>query len=304
MIKVKKAWSLIFGISASEYSGFRLIVFTALVCSVGLALANHFTKSPYNNYDNDARVLDSLLAVMEEKVIEKKQLVTNQIELEIFDPNVASIEKLLQIGFPDWLANRLKNYRTAGGRFNQANDLLKLYDFPDSLYKQIANYVRIKPPVRDQSNFKDSAIAKHKIEKHHEKYVLPIFDLNSADTAVYQTIKGIGSKLSSRIVNYRNSLGGFIEDNQLYQVYGLDSSVVEKLLNKSLITDDFEPSKIEINLLNKEQLAVHPYINWNQAKLIIAYRNQHGPYNNRQELLEVYSINENWLKKIGPYLTF
>jgi competence protein ComEA len=305
MNRLKNLWSNIFGISASEYSGFRLLVFTALVCWLGLALANHLTKSPYNNYKEDAKLLDSLLLVMDYNESKADLSIKSvEVELEVFDPNTVSQDKLLQFGFPNWLAKRLINYRSSGARFSEPEDLLKLYDFPDSLYYQIVDYISIKKVI----SLKTKKVVHKKpssgTSDKRDHIVLVMFDLNTGDTAVFQTVKGIGSKLSNRIVNYRASLGGFVDKDQLYQVYGLDSLVIEKLQKTSLITLEFTPDKIDINSDNKEQLASHPYINWNQAKLIIAYRNQHGSFDSEQDLLKVYSLNENWVKKIAPYLTF
>ncbi len=303
MNKLKRLWATFFGISAGEYSGFRLLIFTAVICLVGLATVNYITKSPYSNYEKDAKHLDSLLAIMQ-KVKSPQPKVSQPIVLVAFDPNLASEEKLLQVGFPSWLAKRLLNYRNAGGRFKKPEELLKLYDFPDSLYKQLVDYIVIeqapKPKSKPNPTYKPKE--NRAIAKVEEK--LPVFDLNAADTAIFQTIRGIGSKLSNRIVSYRTSLGGFVSKNQLHQIYRLDSSVIEKLINSSIISSDFVPSQLDINNYTKEQLSTHPYLNWNQAKLIVAYRNQHGSFNSQQDLLKVYSINENWIKKIAPYLTF
>ncbi len=301
MNKFKRVWSNLFGVSAGEYAGFRGLVLTALICVVGLALANYLSKSPYNNYEKDVKLLDSLLLVMQK---EKLEQIAKPIFLVLFDPNTASADELESVGFPNWLANRLVNYRATGARFNKPKDLLKLYGFPESLYMQLADYIIIKPLAKPKNKIV-KATKKYQpkaISKAEEK--LPLFDLNMADTSIFQTIYGVGSKLSNRIVTYRNALGGFVSKNQLYQVYGLDSAVINKIADMSEINFDFNPVKIEINKAKKEQLAAHPYINWKQAKLIIAYRNQHGSYTNAQELLKVYSINENWVKKVAPYLTF
>ena len=305
MNKFREVWSTFFGVSSSEYTGFKGLVYVAIICSIGLALVNYLTKSPYSNYENDVRVLDSLLLVMED--VETEQPASNKyIALKPFNPNQASQDELETVGVPSWLARRLINYRATGARFNKPNDLMKLYGFPDSLYNQLEDYVVIVP----LPNAKPKIVAKKNNEQESIKAIkkeiveLPIFDLNTADTSIFQTIKGIGSKLSNRIVIYRNALGGFVSKNQLYQVYGLDSTVIDKIVNASHIDEEFEATKINVNKASKEQLASHPYINWTQAKLIIAFRNQHGFYTNEHNLLKVYSINESWVKKVAPYLTF
>jgi len=300
---IKQIWVRIFGASSSEFAGFRLLVFTALLCSLVLGLTNYFSKSYYNNYERDAEILDSLLLVMDRNE-PKVQPVVKRFILEKFDPNAVSEEKLINFGFPTWLAKRLVKYRAAGARFSKPADLLKLYGFPDPLYARVEPYIVIKPIVKSKNPVKKVAKGHQEEKPKKRKKPLPIFNLNTADTSIFQTINGVGSKLSNRIVEYRISLGGFVAKNQLYQIYKLDSAVVEKISSNSIITNDFEPVNVNINKATKEQLAAHPYINWTQAKLIIAYRNQHGAFKHFNDLQKVYSIDEYWTKKIASYLSF
>jgi DNA uptake protein ComE-like DNA-binding protein len=38
------------------------------------------------------------------------------------------------------------------------------------------------------------------------------------------------------------------------------------------------------------------------AKIIVAYRNQHGPYQRVDDLLKIHIIQKDWLEKVRPYL--
>ncbi len=303
-------WKNLFGISASEYIGFKWLVLTILLCASGLWFVHKLTYTPYANYNQDMAKLDSLLALMDKPAFANRN-VNQPITLSYFDPNTATQEELQNVGFPNWLAKRVIKYRVAGGKFYAPKDLLKIYDLPDSLYLQIKNYIRIKTANKsfNKTNRRNLRAAAAKSLKQiplpkPNLAILQSFDLNKADTSVLQTVKGIGSKLSNRIVNYRALLGGFISSNQLYQIYKLDSAVIDNLLKVGVIATDFKPQKLNINEASKEQLAAHPYINWSQAKLLIAYRNQHGKFQSLQDLTKVYSINEGWAKKIASYLTF
>ena len=123
-----------------------------------------------------------------------------------------------------------------------------------------------------------------------------------ADTATLKTIKGIGSVLSKRIIDFRENLGGFIDSNQLYEVYNLDSVVVLRLISKMYIDANFIPGKLQINLASEKELAGHPYLSYQQARLIIAYRNQHGDYKSEKDLLKVYAVDEKDVIRIVSYL--
>jgi len=182
--------------------------------------------------------------------------------------------------------------------------LLKLYGFPQTLFVTIEDYIIIEKLV-EPKNTEAQKVEVQPRRKYKEAIrALPVFNINKADTSILKTIPGVGSKLSARIIAYRISLGGFVEKNQLYQVYGLDSAIIKKINNVAVITPDFEPQKININTATKSQLASHPYITWTEAKLIIAYRNQHGKYTGLPDVLKVYSINKDWVKNAAPYLSF
>jgi competence protein ComEA len=55
---------------------------------------------------------------------------------------------------------------------------------------------------------------------------IPI-DINTADTAAFISLPGIGSKLANRIISFRTKLGGFNSIEQIKEVYGLRDSVFQ-----------------------------------------------------------------------------
>ncbi|HEY4876127.1 MAG TPA: helix-hairpin-helix domain-containing protein [Puia sp.] len=54
-------------------------------------------------------------------------------------------------------------------------------------------------------------------------------DINAADTSAFSTLPGIGSKLSNRIITFRERLGGFYSTNQVAEIYGLSDSTFLKI---------------------------------------------------------------------------
>lgn len=55
-------------------------------------------------------------------------------------------------------------------------------------------------------------------------------ELNSADTTELKQLRGIGSKLSQRIVKYRKKIGGFTRKEQLKDIYGLSEETYRHIL--------------------------------------------------------------------------
>lgn len=60
-------------------------------------------------------------------------------------------------------------------------------------------------------------------------------DINRASAQEWDELPGFGPVLSQRTVKYREALGGFVDVNQLHQVYGLDSAVIERLRDRLVV---------------------------------------------------------------------
>lgn len=126
---------------------------------------------------------------------------------------------------------------------------------------------------------------------------------HETDSIVLQMVSGVGPVISARIITFRERLGGFHSPNQLLEVYGMTEELAEKIY----ALFPFQPNikkKLALNDLSAKELADHPYIRANEAKVIIAFRNQHGSYQTAQDLLKIKVFNEDWLSRLEPYLSF
>jgi len=121
---------------------------------------------------------------------------------------------------------------------------------------------------------------------------------------LFQSIRGIGRVLSSRIVRYRNMLGGFINYEQISEVYGLENEVITRLKQNSFIAPGFVPEKLKINELSDYHLSRHPYIDRAAARIIVNYRGQHGPFNTSLDLTQIDIIDSVSINRLLPYLSF
>lgn len=132
---------------------------------------------------------------------------------------------------------------------------------------------------------------------------VPVIEINSADTAAFIALPGIGSKLASRIVMFREKLGGFYSVSQIGEVYGLQDSVFRKI-RPVLRCDHSEIKKININSAEKEKLKAHPYIRWNLANILVQYRAMHGPFTSIKDLENIENLDSAAVGKMAPYLRF
>lgn len=139
-----------------------------------------------------------------------------------------------------------------------------------------------------------------------EKKVVGItqkIDLNLADSQALDKLPGIGPVLSARIIKYRNKLGGFHSIEQLKEVYGLPDSTYDKISLHLKFTGKLV-DKIYLNSVDIKTMAMHPYIGWENAKMIIRYRNSHGLFNDAVELESIWGLEKKKISRLLPYLSF
>jgi DNA uptake protein ComE-like DNA-binding protein len=160
-----------------------------------------------------------------------------------FDPNTASIDDLMRLGFTQKQAQAIDNYRKKGGRFRRKSDFAKSYVVEDSVYQRLEPYIDI-----------------------------PRIDLNTADSATFETLPGIGKYFASKMVSYRNALGGYSYPEQLMDIWHFDQEKYDGLKDLIFINPS-TTTAYQLWTLPEEQLAKHPYIGKYSAHTIVIFRN-------------------------------
>jgi len=167
-----------------------------------------------------------------------------------------------------------------------------------------------KKSLRDQQSNTDKRLSDSYIDSSFER---SFFDdmkltegetifLNESDTADWKKIPGIGSVYASRIVKYRNLLGGFVSVNQLREVYGIDDELFAKIY--PYIKTDGKYTKIAVNKLEFKQLLRHPYLNYKQVKVIVDLRRRKGNISSINELALLDEFTAEDIERLNPYLQF
>lgn len=221
-------------------------------------------------------------------------------ELFYFDPNTLDLAGWKKLGLRDKTVKTVQNYLAKGGHFYKPEDLSKIYGLFEDEYTRLEPYIRIE----GKKIANPSAIANEtslppagKTERYK------VIDINTADTAAFISLPGIGSKLAARIVNFRDKLGGFYVISQVAETYGLPDSTFQKI-KQYLKLDNASLKKININTASVDELKAHPYIKYSLANPIVAYRNEHGAFSKLEDLKKVMVITEDVYNKILPYLTY
>jgi competence ComEA-like helix-hairpin-helix protein len=128
-----------------------------------------------------------------------------------------------------------------------------------------------------------------------------ITDINQADSAEWSALPGIGEKLASRIIHFREKLGGFYQIEQVGETFGLPDSSFQKI--KPFLRMGTDSLRlINLNRASREELQSHPYIRWQIARQIMDYRRQHEIFKSVEELLQLVQMDDLKFKKLKPYL--
>ena len=133
------------------------------------------------------------------------------------------------------------------------------------------------------------------------KYQTSMVELNSADSTQLVKQLKIPAYWSSKIINYREQLGGFANKNQLLEIYHFPEGIYERIYS-NIHVDVSLVSPLGINQKTTDELGLHPYLSFQEAKIIINYRNLHGPYTSLEKLQEVKGIANETVQRLMAYL--
>lgn len=305
-----KKLALLFGMSENERKGF--LVLSMLIVLMGTA---PLVYSIYSRPTTDDAIQLSWVTreahlISEPNAPETEMTapyaVPRKMEREFvpfsFDPNNLPVEKWRALGFSEKQAQVIKNYEASGGRFRSKEDVAKIYVISDEVFNRIAPYITL-PEALSSPLKKETTTRKEAIEKTNLPTTLLVVDIGVADTIALKQIRGIGSVLAARIVNFRDALGGFHTLEQMKEVFGISEEQFVSM-ESNLVLGDNLIRKLAINDLSVEELGRHPYISRKEAMHIVRYREQHGAFESLADLEEMHALNGDFLRKIAPYLGF
>ena len=163
-----------------------------------------------------------------------------------FNPNTATVEELVRLGFSDKQAASIDNYRKKGGRFRRKEDFAKSFVVSDEIYRRLESFIDI-----------------------------PLTDINRADSAAFDALPGIGPYFAAKMVEQRRRLCGYSNPEQLLDIYNFGEDRYSKL--KDLVCCS-PPRPYPLWSLPADSLRLHPYIGgWAEARSIVRFRENSPP---------------------------
>lgn len=284
-----------FSFTKREFDG--LLVLAVLITLVSVApylYAWFFSKQLVAN-ELDLQAIQKLTLMADKRDHEVYTPQVVHTSLFKFDPNQISLREWQELGLSAKQAQSIINYRDKGGKFYRPEDLKKMYTISPQMYKRLYPYIVIEK--RAMSEPPTLAVKADRDKK-------PVMvNVNLADSAMLDGIKGIGPVFASRMLKYRKRLGGFYQKEQLREVYGIDSTKFEEI-KEQIFIDASAIVKININTASFDDLKQHPYLKFKEINAIIQYRKQHGNYNHIDDLKKVLILSPQTIMALKPYLIF
>ena len=202
-------------------------------------------RERYSSNTSDGVVVRKPSSHSKEAEAVYRSAVPRRVESFRFNPNTASLDDFMRLGFSEKQAQSILNYREKGGRFRRKSDFAKSFAVADSVYQRLEPYIDI-----------------------------PKTDINKADSAAFDALPGIGGWTAAKMVEYRAQLHGYSCPEQLMEIWHFDKERFDGL--KDLIVCSPAPP-YPLWSLPADSLRLHPHVrSWQTARAIVFYR-EHNP---------------------------
>lgn len=300
--RFKPFWKLS-DFNRQERSGIFFLLLLIVLFQVGYFLVKAFYEPLETAIFSEHIELQASIDALKEKAI-----AADAPQIYPFNPNFITDYKGYNLGMSVSEIDRLHEFRAKNKFVNTPEDFQKVTQISDSLLSVIAPYFRFpdwtKKSKRAVAERSDSKLSERPlVSAKRPLKAVALHDLNTVSANELRSISGIGEVLSERIVKFRNRLGGFLVEEQVYDVYGLPPAVAKKVLQKYKVFNAPEITKININTATAAQIASIAYIPFDLAKEIVLYREANGPISNLNELKNIDRFPAEKISRIALYLS-
>jgi len=289
-----------FRFNKQERSG----VFYLLFIIVGLQVAYFAFRYSEPVDSNDSFQEDVQLQLQIDSLKARAQK-KDAVKIYPFNPNFITDYKGYTLGMSLEEIDRLHDFRKEGKFANSAEDFQKVTLISDSLLQAISPYFKFpewtKGKTKSTSSYATSSKEKRQSAQTSDSSSA-ISDINLAMAEDLREINGIGEKLSARIIKFRDRLGGFLVNDQLYDVYGLEPEVVVRTLKRFQVIKKPIIEKININTASAKKLSKLVYLQKHVSESIVNYRSDNGIILSFDELSKIENFPVEKIDRIKLYL--
>lgn len=218
-----------------------------------------------------------------------------------FNPNFISDYKGYQLGMSVEEIDRLHVFRAKNKYVNSSEEFQQVTKISDSLLDRISPYFKFPDWVSKRKKKKrEKRTFNHQVEK--EKTLVSTNDINLATLTDFLAVDGVDEELSERIIKYRTKLQGFSFTDQIYEVWGMERSTGEKLLETFNVISSPKIEKININTATFKEVLRLPYIDYELCVKIFDYRDEVAELQSIEELKNIEGFPMDKYDRIVVYL--
>ncbi|WP_300980269.1 helix-hairpin-helix domain-containing protein [Nonlabens sp.] len=214
-----------------------------------------------------------------------------------FNPNYITDYRGYQLGLNVEEIDRLHRFRESGTFINSKKEFQQVTQVSDQWLDSIAPYFKfpdwVTNPKRSYANENTTAKDRKVVAK----------DINVASQEELQKVYGIGPALSSRILQERERLKGFIDLSQVRGVYGLTDSTMMQLKKYFHVTPRSGFLKIALNTATEEELLSIPYFDDYVVEKLVEQRTLRDGFKSWDKVMLTSRFPKEKLALIQLYLT-
>ena len=214
--------------------------------------------------------------------LKKKSSKKKKFKIYPFNPNYISDYKGYQLGMNVDEIDRLLAHRKQRLYVNSAKEFQTITKISDSLLQKISPFFKFPEWVQKKNNNKNNQQRYIPNSRINVSEITTV-DINKATLKDFTAIEGVDEYLSERIIKYRSKLQGFSFKEQLFEVWGLDELMANKILSTFSIKNKPIIKKVNINTASFKEVLSNPYIDYELCIQIFDYKD---------EVAELQSISE------------
>ena len=214
--------------------------------------------------------------------LKKKSSKKKKFKIYPFNPNYISDYKGYQLGMNVDEIDRLLAHREQRLYVNSAKEFQTITKISDSLLQKISPFFKFPEWVQKKNNNKNNQQRYIPNSRINVSEITTV-DINKATLKDFTAIEGVDEYISERIIKYRSKLQGFSFKEQLFEVWGLDELMANKILSTFSIKNKPIIKKVNINTASFKEVLSNPYIDYELCVKIFDYKD---------EVAELQSISE------------
>lgn len=213
-----------------------------------------------------------------------------------FNPNFITDYKGYTLGMSSQEIDRLHRFRQSDKWINSIADFKRVTGVTDSLLATISPYFKFPEWVTNPKPKKQYTPRK-KWKTAEEKG-----KLNSITYNDLMKLEGMGETAAQKIISHHKKVGGYLVDQQIYDVYGVSNQLKREVLNHYTVKEKPQVTLLDANTATASDLSTIPLLHFDLAKEIVDYRLLHEGIKSIENLRNLDGMTDYKFERIKLYL--